>query len=596
MGRFEKPRTNTEEAELERSFREITGSGKQSRKSASGKKKTGAGRGPNKTAIIICIAVALVVLLAGGCSAWYYFGYTGDDGCILSNVYAAGVDLSGMTVEQATSVLKMSTDSTYAQQDLVIHLPDEDIRLSPADTGVQLDVDAVVADAYNYGRGGTAAEQRQARKDAALTSYTIDLIPYLGLDDSYIRSVMEDLGQRYNTVLTQPTVTVTGERPALEADALDEEAEGQVLIVTMGIPESALDTTALYGMILDSYSENKFEITMDFSILQPEEPDLEAIYAQYCVEPVDAVLDENTYEVVPEVYGYGFDLTAARNLVEQAQPGETVEIPLDYISPDVRAETIQATLFCDLLGSCEAYQSSSANRITNLDLACAAINGVVLKPGETFSYNETLGERTEEKGYKGAGAYVGGQSVTSIGGGICQVSSALYYSVLHADLEVVERYNHMYATGYVDLGMDATVSWGSLDFKFRNNTNYPIRIEAESDNGLVTVKLYGTDEKDYYVEMTYEVVNTYNPSVVYKEMSADNTDGYRDGDVIQTSYTGYDVKTYKNKYSKSTGELISSELEDFSDYNKRDKIVCKIKVAEPETTAPAEQSEDGAVG
>ena len=595
MGKFEQPRNNREEAELEEAFHQVTGSNKTKKQAKEPEKNTAAKQvsaknreKSNKGAIIaICIAAAFV-LVGAITGVLYYIFYSGDDGLILKNVYVAGVNVGGMAPEEAKNVLHLSTDNTYTQKDMIIQLPNEEIRLSPADTKVQLDVDAAVEAAYNYGREGTNAEQRKARRKAERDNYVLDLIPYLNLDTAYIQSVMDELSIQYNTTLTQPTVTISGERPSLNPDELDEEAEPQILTLTLGVPESALDITTLYGMVVDGYSNNVFNIQMDFSVLEPDAPDLEAIFEKYCAAPVDAVLDTNTYEITPEIYGYGFDIEAVQKLIEQAKNGETLEISLGYITPAATVESISSTLFQDILGSCETYQYSGYNRANNLQLACAAINGLILKPGETFSYNKALGERTTEKGYLGAAAYVGGETVTSIGGGICQVSSSLYYSALHADLEIVERVCHQYPSSYVPLGMDATVNWGTIDFKFKNNTNYPIKIEAyASDNGRVEVKLTGTDEKDYYVEMSYSVLKTYNWEEVIKDIKPeDNTKGYKDGEVISTPYTGYDVNTYKSKYNKETGELISTEFETFSSYDKRDRVICNIVEPEPEPTVP----------
>ena len=596
MGKFEKSRIRKEEAELVETFNQVAGSGKKSSpsKKSTAQKKSAPKKKNNKGAIIaICIAAAFVLIgIATG--LLYYFFYTGDDGLILPNVSIAGIDVGGMTQEEAVNVLHLSTDSTYSQKDMVLNLPGEEIHLSPSNTKVQLNVEEAVAFAYQYGRTGTKAEQRKARQDAEKVHYIVDLLPYLNLNTDYIQSVMDEVGVRYNTTLTQPTVTVTGERPSLEPGEINPDAPKQILTVTLGIPESALDTTQLYGEILDAYNTNQFSVSMDLAILQPEKPDLKAIYKEYCVDPVDASLDTNTYAVIPEVYGYGFDMEAVQQQLDQLKNGESLEITLDYLEPAITSKDISSTLFQDELAFCEAYQASGYNRATNLDLACKAINGKILKPGETFSYNDTLGKRTAEKGYLGAAAYVGGETVTELGGGICQVSSALYYCTLYADLEVVERYCHLYPSSYVPLGMDATVSWGLLDYKFKNNTNYPIKIIAEaSDSGRVKIWFMGTDEKDYYVKMSYSVLKTHEWKEVIKEITPEkNEKGYKDGEVITSPYTGYDVNTYKSKYNKETNELISTEFEVLSEYSKRDKVVCKIikedktEPTVPDTTTP----------
>lgn len=592
MGKFESSKNRNEESELEEAFQQVTGAKKKkpASRAKNSAQKAVAGKPTSKGAILaICIAGALVIL---GITSWllYYFLYTGDDGLILANVYAAGINLGGMTQEEAVNVLHLSTDHTYTESDMVIQLPDEELRISPEDSHASLDVEQVAEAAYQYGRTGSSAQQRKARRDATENSHVLDILPCLNLDTVFLQSVMEDLNARYNTTLTQPSVSVSGERPSLKPDEIDPEAPGQILKLTLGIPESSLNTTELYGLILDSFNTNQLSVSMDFSIQQPDSPDLNAIFQEYCVEAIDAVLDTETYEVVPETYGYGFDVEAVQEQLDSMEPGASLEISMEYLIPETTAEMIQATLFRDQLAYCETYQYSGYNRATNLQLACKAINGYILKPGDTFSYNRVLGERTEAKGYLGAGAYESGMSVTSIGGGICQVSSSLYYCTLLADLEVVERTCHQFASAYVPLGMDATVSWGSLDYKFKNNTNYPIKILAEaSTDGRVRVWLMGTDEKDYYVKMTYSVLETYDWEVVTKNIQSEaNEKAYQDGEVITTPYTGYDVETYKCKYSKETNQLLSTEYEAFSNYDKRDKVVAHIIYPEPEPTVPEE--------
>ena len=181
-----------------------------------------------------------------------------------------------------------------------------------------------------------------------------------------------------------------------------------------------------------------------------------------------------------------------------------------------------------------------------------------------------VGERTAEKGYREATVYYAGASVPGLGGGVCQVSSTLYYGALYADLEIVDRHLHQFAVDYVPLGMDATVQWGYLDFQFRNNTDYPIRIAASVHDGYVDIALIGTDTKDYYVEMDYVVLEEIPWQTVEKVI----TDGsYQSGQVITTPYTGYVVETYRYKYDKETDQLISKEYVAASDYDKRDREI-----------------------
>ena len=544
------------------------------------------------------MAVALLVLILGTVAGiWWFLAYTEDDGLIYPNVYALGLNLGGMTPEDAAAALHEQTDGTYTVQPMTVVLPDTTLTLSPADTGAKVDVELIVQQAFAYGRSGNRWENTQFRAQAALISYEMDVSGCVTLDQEYIRQVVDQAAANAASTLTQATVTVTGETPNLnltyekameQTDVLHKE-----LVLTMGTPDRSLDTAALTAAIVDAYYQNRFEpITMDYQVKAPEAVDVQAIYQQHCIAPVDAVLNETDYSISHEVLGYGFDAAALQTLIDGAGEGEVLTVPFTYIPANLTWAAIDATLFQDVLGSVSTNHTNDSNRNTNLKLACQSLNGKIIRPGETFSYNEALGERTKDKGYKPAGAYMAGKTVETVGGGICQVSSTLYYACLKADLEIVERTAHGYTVSYLPYGMDATVSWGSLDYKFKNNTAYPIRIEAGVSGGQVHVKLMGTDDKDYYVKMVYETVEgPVEGKVVYEEYKPGNKEGYKDGDVIQTAYTGRTVKTYRVKYDKTTDEKLSSAYEATSRYKSRDKIIAKVVTPPPpEPAAPADSN------
>ena len=561
----------------------------QSRGQAAASRKKNGGK---KLLITLCSIAAVLLLMIIG-MVIYLLIPAPDDGLILSNVTVAGIDLGGMTPGDAKDALHRATDLTYTQEDMVVQIADTTLHLSPADTGVSLDVDAIVEAAYSYGRNGTKAENKQAKENAATSVHDIDVLPYLNLDTEYIQRVMEEQDPKFNSEFTESSFELVGEAPELNGEFFDETAPCQTLMLHMGTPGRSLDMEAVYGQILKAYRTNTFEITVEVEQEDrlPTPLDLDAIYELYCSEPVDAAMDMETFEVGYEIYGYSFDMEAAQKLLDEAAYGDIVEIPMQYTAPAVLKEAVDGVLFRDVLGSYETKHTADTNRNTNLELACKAINGTVLNPGDVFDYNTVVGKRTAEAGYKSADAYSGGKTVKTLGGGICQVSSTLYYCTLVADLEIVDRSPHSYVSSYMPMGMDATVSWGGPEFKFKNSTNYPIRIEAEVSGGYVKVKLLGTDEKDYYIKMEYEVVAYESPTTVYEEYAPDNAEGYKDGQTIQSSYKGYTVKTYKCKYDKENDELISRDFDRTSKYKKRDKIVVKI-VKNPEpTTAPTDPVE-----
>lgn len=547
----------------------------------------------NRRIVLISLcSVALVLLIAAGGCLWYFYGGSPDDGRILHNITVAGMDLGGMTPEEAKTALHAMTDNTYEKTDMAIELPDTILLLSPKDTGAKLDIDAVVAEAYAYGRTGNRSEKK-AEQEALLTGeHLIALLPYLTLDKDFIRKTLEQYGAGYNSTYVPSSVTVEGEMPILDTadERFAEDAVPQTLTLTLGMPGRHVDMEKVYNQVLDAYSFNNMVVTVipEEAEKLPETIDLQALYDEYFRPAADAVMDMQTFEVSHEKFGYDFDLEAAAAQLSDAVYGDTLTIPLRMTEPAVRKEALDAVLFRDELGSFETEHTKNENRNNNLRLACEAINGLVLQPGDTFDYNKVVGKRTAERGYKEADAYSSGQTVKTLGGGICQVSSTLYYCVLVADLEVVTRKPHSFVSSYMPMGMDATVSWGGPEFRFKNSTNYPIRIEAEVSGGYVKVKLIGTDEKDYYIKMEYEVTATQNPTTVTETMTAEEAakKGYRDGQVIQTAYKGYTVNTYKVKYDKETGELISRDFDRTSKYKKRDKIVVSIKKETPPPTDP----------
>lgn len=531
-------RTRREYDEIEQSYRRVSSKGRYRKKKKRSDKPS--------AAVVTCIAVLIIAAIAAG---GVYLYHTEQTGIIAENVTVAGVDVGGMTQAEAIHAVTAATKDTYKHTDMIVTVLDSQVAITPSVSGASLNVRSAVKAAFRHGKSGEA----------------VDISPYLGLNEAAIKKSLNELGTKYSSTLSQTTYEITGTAP------------NQVLIVNLGVPEYGLDMNLLYQQVLEAYSANVFTTEGTCGEIKPEPLDLEAILADYYIAPVDASFDKKTYEIIEGKDGYGFDIEAANKTLQNSAYGSTVEIPFTNIPPSITASSLSTSLYKDTLATFTATASESdADRNVNLKLACEAINGLVINPGDVFSYNNALGERTAQKGYKPGPSFSGGKTVKTIGGGICQVSSVLYYCAMMADLDIRVRENHGYAVDYVPLGMDAAVSWGSLDFCFANSTNYPIRIEATADGSTTTVTLLGTDEKDYYVELQYEVLATYGYDTTFQTMVAGNSDGYRDGDFIIQPHTGYSVKTYRCKYNKETKELISKDDEDASYYNKCDAVVCVI--------------------
>jgi len=250
---------------------------------------------------------------------------------------------------------------------------------------------------------------------------------------------------------------------------------------------------------------------------------------------------------------------------------DTIEVqPQVLLAAVTRAELMNSF---GLVSSFTTKKTGNSNRTTNIALSADAINGTTVLPGETFSFNRATGERTEAKGYKPAAAIAGGETFDEIGGGVCQTSSTLFNAVVRADLEIASRKPHAWPSDYVPKGEDATVNWPNLDFKFTNNTDWPVFIVAWCDKSAktVTVEIYGKSlangvtidlesEVVYKKDPPSETLYVYNPSLAY-------------GTEEQTvkARTGYRVETYK--VYLQNGQEVSRVLLHTSDYKMYQKTV-----------------------
>lgn len=459
-------------------------------------------RGVSPVLIVLIIALVLAIAVAGGIGV-YAMRYADYDK-ILPNVYVAGVDVGGMTIEEATEAIESSMTETV-QQSVNVILPDRTLTFTPDQDTVLIDVDKAVSKAYSYGRTNTSPfAMARAIKAAQRTRNNINISSAVEIDTNYIRELINTTAAEVNTPMTESDVQV--------------DTENRIITVTIGSPGRTLDTENLYNLVAEAFSSGDYEdISFDYTMSYPATVGLDRLYEQLSAEPKDAVYDPDTRSIEAEVVGYVpvVSLEEANAALATAAAGETLTFQFEETQPEMTKSELSSMLFRDTLFSYGTVYVSNANRTTNLRLACEAINGTVLQPGEVFSFNDVVGERTAEKGYKEGTIYVDSKSEPALGGGICQVASTIYYCCLYADLEVVHREAHMFRVSYVPYGMDATVYWGSVDFQFRNSTDYPLRIDAYLSNGRVYVALIGTDTEHTTVDIDVETVKSDSTGYIY---------------------------------------------------------------------------------
>ena len=531
-----------------------------------------------KTGKIILFAglgvVVLAIAAAIGIMIWSSALRSGDT--VFPNVCVSGVNIGGMNREEATEALEDTLATTHATRTLTVLLPDRKLVFDPSMANSPMDINAMVDEAMAYGRSGGIMDVLRNYFQCKNSAYILDLGEFLQVDEEYIRELIDKTAADVQRQMVESAIT------------MDE--ENAVIKIQLGYNGRSLNADDLYRKVLDAYnSGNLSDISYAYDMVPYSIVDLQSYYNTYCSAPKNAYYDERSRTLVEEVVGYGFDLMAANQQLALAAEGSTIEIPLQVQEPDVTMEDLKATYFADVLASYDSpYNAGIVGRTKNLQLACEAIDGTVLNPGEVFSFNAVVGERTAEKGYQPGIIYAdGGASEQELGGGVCQVASTIYYCTLVADLEIMERAPHMYIVTYVPAGMDATIYWGSLDFKFKNNNPTPIMINAKASGGRVSVSLVGTNEHDYTVQMTYETIAT----VEYEEVEeVDETKpvGYRE--LEESPYTGYTVWSYKNYYD-ADGKLIRTEKCAISEYNKRDALYI-VGPPEEEGVFPWDEEDD----
>ena len=200
------------------------------------------------------------------------------------------------------------------------------------------------------------------------------------------------------------------------------------------------------------------------------------------------------FDIEEQVIGRRFDLyDLQEQTISQLTAGNfqpSAHVASEKVTVGLTAAEMQSRL--GLLGSSTTYAYAvDPPRDNNLARACALINGTVIQPGETFSFNQVVGKRTLERGFKEAGVISDGTLIKELGGGICQITTTTMQAAMMSDYQLVERYPHSWPSSYTQIGLDATVDWGGVDFKFKNDSDLPLAVVASYDKPRATVKIYG---------------------------------------------------------------------------------------------------------
>ena len=510
--------------------------------------------------IAVIIAAVLVAAYLALCA------YAGSLDTFYPNRHINGIDVGGLTVSEAQSAL----ETRLPAQTIILVNEERQLQttLTVAELGYTAESFAGDAQFWMDAERDTPFLRRGWAYLATLSGHWPGGAHWPDMDEAVLTKTVA----RLTEVLTEPPADTSGE------------LDGQTLRITKAHDGYAPESLRPLLSDIASYSQSGYTIPVTLETLPAQDLTAQQLHDRLHGEMKNASYDAASGSIVPEQFGADFDVAAAQAALDGAAPGETVSVPAVIEEPEVTASDLKMLLFQDVLGEARTHVSGSAGRIGNVKLSAKLINGIVLNSGDTFSYNDSVGKRTEARGFKPAPAYVKGETVDEVGGGICQTSSTLYLACLLSNMEITERYAHRYVPAYIDWGMDATVSWGGPDYKFTNNTLYPVKIVTEYSKGYLTIKLLGTNIDGIRVKMTNEVLSKTPWETVYQE---DSTMTPGSPDVVKvTPYTGYKVKTYQTIYDKN-GSVIDSHFEAASDYKVRNKVVLQAPAAAP-GSAPAD--------
>ena len=460
----------------------------------------------------------------------------------------------------------------------MLQYEDFNSELNPTLMEVHYDIEKAVNEAYSLGRNGNIFVNNYHIVGALIAKRDFNVV--MTLNEETTKKTINDIGANLQGILIESGYSI----------------EEDELIITRGKEGIVVKTENLLIQVKDLLkdihtTENTIEIPVETRT--PQNIDIDKIHNEVYKQAQDAYYTKDPFTIYPEVEGIDFDVEKAKEMIAAEVKDEYV-IDLIITEPNITIDEIGTEAFPDQLSTFTTrYDASDKDRTTNLVLACQKLNGKVIMPGQTFSYNETLGPRTVAAGYRNGKIYENGQVVDGLGGGICQISSTLYNAALMSDMEIVERRNHQFVTSYVKAGRDATVVYGSTDFRFKNTRTYPVKIIASAKSGIATVSIFGIKEadRDYTYTFKTETVSTIPFTTKYVE---DSSLASGKEVVKQKGANGLVTKTYMTKLLN--GKVVSTELLSTDTYSAMQRIIKRgtSKVTSnpsPSTTKPVTDTE-----
>lgn len=505
----------------------------------------------NKKIIIIFVSLIIFILFISTIFAIINL----NSNKIISGVSVQGIDISKNTEYEANEKVKTKAEEIL-KKDIILKYQDYTTSITPEQIELKLNYEETIKKAQNIGK----------TKNIIVDNYNI-------LKTNIFKTNFE-IDIQYNKEILQDMIkNIDSELPGAVKE-VSYEVNKNKLLITNGKAGVYIKSEELEHKIIEvvknQFNNNIDEIEIPVESKEADPIDIEKIYSEIYKEAKDAYIEEEPFKLHVEEDGLDFDISMdeAKKIISEEK--ETYKIPLKINKAKIKTEDLGDKLFKESLSKYTTiYDAGNTSRSTNIAIAARTINGKIILPGETFSYNKVLGNTTKEKGYQLGGAYVNGKVVPAYGGGICQVATTLYNAVLYANLEIIERYNHSYSVSYVPASRDATVSYGGKDFKFKNSRTYPIKLVASAKNGVISISFKGIkEEKEYDIEITSTTLSTTPFKTTYQD-NPDLAEGKEK--VVQVGHNGMKSKAFK--VVKYNGKIISKTLLSADTYQPMNKIV-----------------------
>jgi len=493
-------------------------------------------------AVIVGAVAVLVLLVAVGVEVGLSVGK------VHPGVTVAGVAVGGMTQAEAAVAVE-SGIAPLLEEPISVSASGQDWRLTASQVGASVDASSLAAQAYSVGRHGGILSSIGARLGAWFGRERIALA--VGADEALMSAFLGDVTEAVGTPPVDASIEVSGTDvtlvPPTAGTGIDTGAARAAILTAFGSQVRTVELTlttrdaaisedgarAAYdqarqmvsGPLTLTYDKKKWDVppstigrwlafrsTGASSSVEASAATLQCYLDSAevsatvvpLVKEVGKIAQDATFKVssgkvsiVPSKDGLGLDAEdlAASLLQTLTGAGErVVELPMKRVEPELTTEKAKTLGISERLSTyTTTFSSSNKPRVNNIHTLADALDGTLVAPGEVFSFNETIGQRTAEKGYQEANAIVNGKLVPQLGGGICQMGTTIFNTVFFSGLPVVERRNHSLYISHYPKGRDATISWGGPDFKFRNDTDKWVLVATAYTNSSVTVSLYGTD-------------------------------------------------------------------------------------------------------